>query len=143
MTSYDEIYNRFLGKIDDFDILRELSDLEGDGEEFVKEMLLDYLTSAISLYTYQTQDLTLRDDQTLEFKLALSDTEKEILSMLMVIAYLNPKIVRSDMIEHRLTSKDLREFSPANLLREVRTIKENMQTNAHSLMTESFIRAGL
>lgn len=145
MTSYDEIYNRFYGKIDDYDIFQLLQSAEEneDHRALVMKMLLNYLNDGVSLYTYQTQDLSLRDDESESFQITLTDTEKEILSSFMVVSYLTPKLIRSDMIEHRLTSKDLREFSPANLMREIRTIKEEVFDRAHSLMTESYIRAGL
>lgn len=146
MTSYDEIYNRFLGKIDDYNIFQLLEDdtIDEDinGKDFVKSMLLDYLNSGISLYTYQTQDLSLRDDETETFQILLTDTEQDILSSFMVVSYLTPKVIRSDMIEHRLSSKDLQEFSPANLMKEIRTIRKEVLDHAKALMTENYIRAG-
>lgn len=142
MTSYDEIYNRFLGKIDDYDLLHELGE-DGEGKDFVKSLLLDYMTGAISLYTYQTGSLNNRDDNKEKFDDTLDDMEQEILSMFMVVEYLSSKIIRSNLIEQRFSSKDLREFSPAKLLAELRGIQTELYNKAHGLMTEKFIRAGL
>jgi hypothetical protein len=138
-TSYESIYSSFLGKIEDYDIQKRL-ELEF---EFAQEMLHDFLKSAIPKFTYSIKDLSDRDDTLLQFNLTLTDMEKEILATLMVVEYLSPKILRDELLENHLGSKDYRTFSPANQIKEVRELRESFKSEANSLMIEYYYRQGL
>ena len=85
MTSYETIYNRFLNKITSYRIL-ELSDND------VQEMLLEWLNAAIPKFRRCKTDLSLRDDELLEFDNDLLEVEIEILALLMVNEWLEPQI---------------------------------------------------
>lgn len=136
MTTYDEIYELFLSKIEDYEIHQKLV-VEID---FVKEMMFDFLRSAIPKFTYVTKDLSERDDSLNQFNNILTDMEKEILAILMVVEYLSPKIIRDEYIESRLGSKDYREFSPANQLKVLMDLRQNFINEANSLMIEYYYR---
>lgn len=139
MTPYSEIYEIFLGKIEDYEIKKKL-ELEF---EFAQEMLFDFLRSAIPKFTYSTKDLSNRDNTLLQFNIQLTDMEKEILSTLMIVEYLSPKILRDEYLENHLGSKDYRTFSPANQLKEVKELRESIKSEANSLMIEYYYRQGL
>lgn len=139
MTAYEEIYARFLGKIEDYEIQEKLQ-LE---YEFVQELLYDFLKSSIPKFTYSVKDLSNRDDTLLQFNIQLTDMEQEILSTLMVVEYLSPKILRDELLEDKLGSKDFRIFSPANLLKEVRELRQTFKSEANSLMIEYYYRNGM
>ncbi len=138
-TSYELIYSIFLGKIEDFDIKEQL-ELEYD---IAQELLFDFLRSAIPKFTYSIKDLSNRDDLFNQFNLVLNDMEKEILATLMVVEYLSPKILKDELLENHLGSKDYRIFSPANQLKEVRELRESFKSEANSLMVEYYYRQGL
>lgn len=138
-TQYSEIYALFLGKIEDYDIKNKLQ----VDFEFVNELLYDFLKSAIPKFTYSVKDLSNRDDVLMQFKFQLNDMEKEILSTLMVVEYLSPKILRDELLEDKLGSKDFRIFSPANQLKETRELRESFKNEANLLMIEYYYRQGL
>jgi len=138
MTPYSEVYAYFLGKIEDYEIHQKLQ-LD---YEFAQELLYDFLKSSIPKFTYSTKDLSDRDDLLQQFNITLTEMEKEILSTLMVVEYLSPKILRDELLEERLGSKDFKLFSPANQLKEVRELRQTFKDEANALMIEYYYRVG-
>ena len=134
MTTFNEIYNRFLSKIEDYDLLESLIDEENS--EAVTQELYGFLQSSIPKFTYGIDRL--KDRNETSFSNELTELEKEIVSTLMVIEYLSPKILRTEFLEQRLGSKDYRLFSPANQMKEVREIRESFKREANQLMTEYY-----
>ncbi|MFO1442804.1 hypothetical protein KDN24_06195 [Bacillus sp. Bva_UNVM-123] len=105
--------------------------------------MFDFLKSAIPKFTYSVKDLSNRDDILLQFNFILSEIEKEILATLMVVEYLSPKILRDEFLESRLGSKDYREFSPANQLKELKDLRKIFKDEANLLMIEYYYRQGI
>lgn len=134
MTPYDEIYEIFLSKIEDYDLLKNVK----DDLAYAKEKMFDYLRSAIPNFTYCTKDLSQRDDVNQAFVETLTDMEKEILSKLMIAEYLSPKVVRSEYFETHLGSKDFANYSPANQLKEVNNLRKSIMEEADSLMIQYY-----
>ena len=133
-TTYDEIYSMFLGKIEDFDI-KNTMELDYD---MGQELLCDFLKSSIPKFTYCTKNLADRYDDISSFNITLTDMEKEILATLMVVEYLSPKILRDELLENNLSSKDYRIFSPANQIKEIRELRATYKSEANSLMMEYY-----
>lgn len=138
MTSYDDVFGLFLSKTDDYDIVKELN----EDIDMGKEMLVDFLKSAIPRFTYSIKDLSNRSDLMQEFNITLTELEKEILATLMIVEYLSPKVLRSNLLESRLGSKDYKEFSPANQLKEIRELRKYFKSEADGLMNEYYYRQG-
>lgn len=136
-TSYNEIYDRFVNKIEDYEFLQALY----DDEDWFDSKLLKHLTSAISSYTYTTEGFD-RDDESLMFKRVLDEPEKEALSYFMVVDYLTSKIVRDELTEQALGSRDFRQWSPANLLRAVKETQSDYRDEAISLMNVHYFSEG-
>ncbi|MED4883904.1 hypothetical protein [Bacillus smithii] len=134
MTPYDEIYELFLSKIEDYALK---NDLQND-LQFAKEKMFDWLKSAIPKFTYCTKDLSQRDEVNQAFTETLNDMEKEILSTLMVVEYLSPKVLRSEYFETYLGSKDFANYSPANQLKQVNNLKKSIKEEADSLMIQYY-----
>ncbi|WP_409971652.1 hypothetical protein [Bacillus sp. Bva_UNVM-123] len=139
MTTYDNVYELFLSKVEDFELQKKL-ELELN---FANEVMFDFLKSAIPKFTYSVKDLSNRDDILLQFNFILSEIEKEILATLMVVEYLSPKILRDEFLESRLGSKDYREFSPANQLKELKDLRKIFKDEANLLMIEYYYRQGI
>lgn len=135
-TPYSEIYDSFLSKIKDYPLL----DIMDTDKDFAKKMLNRYMISATAHFTYSNKDLSKRDDDKGCFKAILTDLEIEILSLLMIYTYLNQHVVNTEKITERLSSKDFRTYSPANLLREVREIQKFNYDRAVQLMVENYYR---
>lgn len=140
ITSYDEIYERFLSKIEDYDLLKEIN----EDAEFARAMMLDFLKGAIPQFAYTSLDFNeITDHENEHFKLTLSSMEKEILARLMVVEYLSPKLLRTEMFEQRLGSKDFKTFSPGNLLKELQHLREQEASDANTLMLQYYYMEGV
>ena len=138
MTPYDEIYRYFLRKLEAHDIREEL---EKD-EELGKELLFDFLESAIPKFSYCNANLSDRNQELFRFNADLNDMEKEILSTLMVVEYLSPKLLNESFFADRLGSKDYQIFSPANKAKEIRALRSMYEDEAKSLQRDYYYRRG-
>lgn len=83
-TPYEKVYGRFLNKCSDFN----LADLD---DHTLNEMMKDWLDSAI-IRTRTSSNLSARDDEAEEFENDLSGQDVELLSMGMVLAWLDQRI---------------------------------------------------
>lgn len=138
-TSYSDVFDLFLNKINDYFIKNQLE----LNIVFANEILLGYLRSAIPKFTYSTKDLSKRDDDLFQFNVCLTDMEREILSILMVSEHLSPKIVSEDYVYSKLGSKDYNQFSPYNQLAQLRALRESIKDEANLLMIEYYYRQGV
>jgi hypothetical protein len=125
-TPYEEIYERFTPKITDF-YFSSLS----DGE--VEEYLETFLKSSIIKFRYCAK-LSDRDDTLQQFNKDLTDEEKEILSVLMSVEYLTPKLLTDELLKQTLNSKDYSLYSQANQIKELRELRDRYQQEANNLM---------
>lgn len=139
MTTYAEIYDLFLSKISDYDLLEEYAVAPDNAED----ELFGYLKSAIPKFTYSVKDLTDRDDTLKQFNINLIPMEQEILSKWMLVEYLSPKIFKTELLETNLGSKDFRLFSPANQIKEIRELKIYLEKEVNLLMVEYYYRQGV
>lgn len=138
-TSYEEIYDLFLNKIHDYYIKNQIE----TNIDFAKDIMLGYLRSSIPKFSYCEHDLSNRNDTLNQFNKHLSDIEKEILSLLMVVEYLSPKMLREEYLQNRLGSKDYDTFSPSNQLNQLRELKKDVVQDANILMIEYYYRQGI
>lgn len=126
-TPFTELYESVLTKIKDYDFLN----LE---ESQVYEVLSDYLRPAIASFRDCKQDLSQRDKT--QFKCRLTDTEIEILSNYMVIAYLDSNYIRVPLaLKQTLSSKDFNAFSPANQLEKLISMRETYRKDNETLLS--------
>lgn len=126
-TTYDEVYDRFLSKITDYElaqlVVEELSD---NLEKFLK--------SAISDFKYCTSDRLVRDDINKTFISTLTDLEQEIIAKFMLVQWVTPHILRLENIRQSLGSKDFSVFSGANFLDKLLNLKKTLIAEAESDM---------
>lgn len=127
-TPYNRIYDRFINKITDYDLL-------GLETENIMELCFKYLKSAISKFADCKADLSHRDDAQLCFLNELSEIEEEILSHLMVVEWLSPKILNITNLHQYLGDNDYKGFSQANHLKELQELKNNSQDEVERLTT--------
>lgn len=129
MTSYETIYNRFLNKITSYRIL-ELSD------DDVQEMLLQWLNAAIPKFRRCKTDLSLRDDELLEFNNDLMENEIEILALLMVNEWLEPQINSELYVSQFYGGKEEKFFAQANHLEKLIELKKQNRYEVQKLMRD-------
>lgn len=118
-TPYDEIRDRFLAKIMDYDFI-ELD------EEEINQMFDKYLINAIPKFRYCRKNLGDRDSDERVFNETLSDSERDILSSLCVLEWVGMQIENKTNFQKFLTTKDFYIHSPANQLKEMRAVKEDL-----------------
>lgn len=117
MTNVDEIYAVFLSKFDDYTWL--VID-----KEVIRRLMNTYLKSSISKFRKTCRkQLVLGVDG--NFTESLSDSEIEILAKLMLLEYLNPKIIKEENLRQNITTKDYNDFSKANLLKNLIALRDN------------------
>ena len=114
-TSYDLIFQKFMHEIDDFD----LTSL--DEEDMLIENKLT-LSKAITLFKKCKQSL-IRDDTSELFTNNLTEEEQWILADYMRKVWLDEKINNGELLKLRLTDKDFKTFSPADLLVTMNKLK--------------------
>ena len=136
-TSYEEVYDRFLNKIEDYDFMNAIQ----DDEDFFDAKLLKHINSGISLFTYSVKGF-IRDNKTLKFEREIDEQEKEIIALFMLHEYLNSKIIRDELVEQALGSRDFRQWSPANLLRAVKETQKEIKESADALMNVHYFSEG-
>jgi hypothetical protein len=116
-TSYEIVYDRFVQKITDFNIL-DLDDYSLDN------MLDGWLKSAIVRTRKCEHDLSLRDDETQEFTEDLSDLEIELLALGMVDAWVTPMLNSTELTLQFLGGKEEKFYSQSQQMAELRNIKK-------------------
>jgi len=114
-TSYDLIFLKFMHEIDDFD-LTSLNE-----EQMLTENKLT-LSKAVSLFKKCKQSL-IRDDEDEKFTNDLTEEEQWILADYMRKVWLDEKINNGELLKLRLTDKDFKTFSPADLLGTMSKLK--------------------
>lgn len=120
-TSFDEIYKRFLAKIADYEMLEY-------GEATLEEYLLDLLTASIDDFSELCkQDISTVDLSLSMFYVTLTQREKDILALGMVVHWIRPKVYNSDMLRNVLNTKDYSVYSPANLLEKMTDLLEKTE----------------
>lgn len=126
MTSYENVYGRFLNSTTDFN----LADLD---DHTLNEMLKDWLHSAI-VKTRTSNDLT-RDDENEVFKNDLSDLDIELLAMGMKIAWLDQRINSTEYTNLFVGGKEEKFYSPSSQLAELRALRADTLREMQQLYT--------
>ena len=116
-TPYEKIYNRFLNRTTDFNLV-ELDDYT------LSEMLRGWLHSAI-VNARVSSDLSLRDDEAEVFDADLTDLEVELLAMGMTMAWLDQTLNSTELTLQFIGGKEEKYFSQANHMAELRALRED------------------
>ncbi|HNY44465.1 MAG TPA: hypothetical protein PKH15_07225 [Bacteroidales bacterium] len=68
------------------------------------------------------------------FNVDLTEREIDIITDFMVISWLKPIILSDELLESRLNTKDFYEYSPANLILQIRSTFNEVEINAKKSM---------
>lgn len=127
-TSFESIYARCRGRIKDYD-------KEGYTDELFEQAERDLLTLAIDDFSdICVQDLNDYNDELKEFNIDLSRKEQNILSLGMIVHWIEPYIYNSDALRNAMSTKDFTFFSPANLLEKMTDLYKLSQENLRAEM---------
>lgn len=136
-TPYEKIYERFVQKITDFNIV------EVDDYSFNK-MLNGWLDSAVIRVRKCQHDLSKRDDEIQAFDEDLSDIEIELLSLGMVDAWVSPMLNSTELTLQFIGGKEEKYYSQSQMLAELRNLKRenylemNRLHNYHTYTNNSY-----
>lgn len=125
MTPYQDVFDRFDSKITDY----ELDSLTESEQDDIKTQKMN---SAIANYFSVKVDLS-RDDATLTFDNDLPELVQEVIALYMVMEWLRPFKNNVDYLESYLNSREFKNFSPANKLKEVRETYKQAKLDASRL----------
>lgn len=126
-TPFSEVYSRMLGKISDYSFLQLTQDE-------VEDTLYPYLKTSCVKFKKCLKNLSDRDANAKLFSDDLTDEESEILAALMIVEYLSPKIVTSDLLQQSLSSKDYKIYSQANHIKEIKELRKMFKDEANTLL---------
>ena len=129
MTSYTQVYSRFLNKCTDYN-LAELDDYT------LNDMLKDWFKSAV-VRTRTSSDLTARDDENEVFNNDLPDLDIELLGMGMVLAWLDQRIQSTEYANLFVAGKEEKFYAPSNQLAELRALRADIVREMQQLYTYS------
>lgn len=116
-TSYDKVYERFLQKIRDFNLI------DIDDYSF-ENMMLSWLYSSIVRVRKCEHDLSLRDEEAQEFTEDLSDVELELLALGMVDSWVTPMLNSTELTLQFIGGKEEKYYSQSQHLAELCKLKK-------------------
>ena len=117
-TKYEEIFDRYRARVRNYDFL--------DYDAIARlEYQKDLLALAVSDFEdICKQDLNDREDDILSFTATLTNREKDILALGMVLHFVEPYVYNTDALQNALSTKDFSLYSPANLLEKMTELME-------------------
>ena len=141
-TTYSHIYEEFLDKITEPDLLL----LSQDDQEEIKRSYLEYAVKKCSDYVSPKFDLTKRTvvedandgsgEKQLAFEDDLDDGVIVMLTEYMVEAWLKPYMNNADLLRLHMNTKDFSTTSPANLVEKIGERYDEARHRARSLRNE-------
>lgn len=134
-TPFEDVYVFFLSKVTDYSFVKVTeAELEDEFEKYLRSACAKFFSAGIRL----EKDMTLR-----EFKRDLTDLEIEILALLMVIEYLNPKIIATENMKQFLGTKEYKIYSQNNHLPNMIELKNSIKSEANHLMSQYSYKDGI
>lgn len=133
MTIVEEVYDNFLRKISDYSFI-----MGKKTNEEIKDELYGFLKSAIARFhkCKQPLDIVINDNGIEVFVSELIPYEIEILTALMLVEYLKPKVLAGELMRPALSDKDFKIYSQANHLREINLLFRLFSQEARRSITE-------
>jgi hypothetical protein len=136
-TKFSTIYERAIFKFTDYNFLDRIPDYkEAILQKFLMSALVDFShASSANLATY--------DLETEEFGDDLEDEIIEILSTGIAYHWLNGKTMSSELFRNTMHNSDYKTYSPANLLKEIKSLRDTMKKEYDGRINEYSFRKGL
>jgi hypothetical protein len=128
MTNLSEVYDMFLSKISDYNIANLL-------ETELNEELLMYFKSARTEFHKCKNSLDLDESETIIVG-DLTPYEIKIIVKLMIVEYMTPIMLSSEIVKQSLSDKDFKIHSQANHLRELTLLYRLLQKEAEKMITK-------
>jgi hypothetical protein len=121
-TPFSDIYIKANILFEDSELLSKLTDLE------LNELLEKILSKSKSIYFKSCKkDLNDVNDTTKVFNQDLSQEEQWILAMGIRLVWLERQLYKEEKLRDKLTPKDYKNNSPANLIDKLTTLRDNAE----------------
>lgn len=127
-TNFTDIYARAIFRFADYKFLEQDTDVR---EGVLEKYLLSAKTEFQRICKVDLDDYDLENKQ---FNHDLGDEEIEILSLGVAFYWLSYKALNSELLKNVLNSKDYYYYSPANLLKEIQTLRQTLRDEFDSRM---------
>ena len=139
-TQITKVYSSFLRKLSDY----KFSVINEQDREYTEETLYGYYISARAEFVQCKKNLsTNRDSSELYIEAekifiedSISDKEIEILSILMLVEYFKPIMIRNETLEQALGDSDFNIYSQANHINQLKDLYRELKREAN-------VKAGL
>lgn len=123
-----DVYDRAIFRFMDYDFMR--MDIDS------REQILDrYLLSAIGDIKVIIPEMMEYDAYDKEFLNDLDDEVIELLALGLDYYWFSAKVQNSELLRNSLSTKDFTYFSPANLMRELRNVRNDLKAEYKSAVT--------
>lgn len=123
-TPFSVVYDTFLSKITD-DMYMELT------EEETASMLAELLQSAIPWFEFPRVNLNDRND--IQFNIALSDEEINILATYMIVEWMGQQLATIELIRMKYSGSDFKFTSQANHMHKLKDLQKEYERKGFHL----------
>ncbi|QIW89897.1 hypothetical protein PQE71_gp215 [Bacillus phage Izhevsk] len=138
-TRLAEVYDGFLSKISDYTLLANtITDMDIDEELFsyFKSARAKFFRCRQSLKTViATEMVDGVQEEFTSFEVELTEYEVEVLIALMLVEYMKPLMVSTEVNKQSLSDKDFKIYSQANQLRELRLLSKELKKEANKMIS--------
>lgn len=135
-TPYVYVIDRAQFRVMDYDVLKRTFQEQYD-------LMYKFLLSAIADFSpYCHIDLNDRSEELAQFNQTLDNEVMEILALGVAYYWMSSRTLNSELLYNRLSTKEYSYFSPANLLREVQTLRDSVQHEFRSAIIRYTYRHG-
>lgn len=135
-TKFKEIYERAVFKITDHSFLNVCPELK-------EAVLQKYLLSAIVDFQHACQiNLNNYDLGNEQFNVELDNEMIEILALGIAFYWLNAQALNRQLLRNVIHNKDYTSYSPANLLKEIRTLRDSIEQDYRGKINTYSFRYG-
>jgi len=128
-TLYETIYNIFLSKINDVNLVSLPEDIS-------EATMYGFMISAVTKFTKCLNNLQDRDDTLQQFNPTLTDFEIEVIANMMVSEWLSPSINNITVLKQVLSDSDFKITSQAQHLKELLDLKSTINEEVSRLLVQ-------
>lgn len=137
MTKFSDIYNRAMFRFSDYSFLN----IEEDKRD---EIMQVYLMSAIADFKNTCSVDLDYNSEGKEFNNDLNDDVQEIIALGVAFYWMSSKTLNSDLLRNIMYRGDFKAYSPANLLKEMASLRETLRKEFRGKMNEySYLNGSL
>lgn len=129
-TKVSKVYDTFLSKIKDHNLITE-----DTSTEELEEELFGFFESAAAKFYKCKKDLSL-DEKNQLIQSKLSQFEIEIIVKLMLVEYMTPVVLSSEVMLQSLSDKDFKIHSQASQMQQLSLLYRQLQKEATKMITE-------